>query len=337
MAEYYLACFILFVLILAFIPAMVAAFKKRHFTGWYVYSVFLFPIALAHSLTLKKPRHFIKIYKFTNDTQKRKIKRIYAAAPPKKEAVKLSFGRLCAVFFSKLLFGMLVALVLFALFRTFVDDTLRLRLTCGVFALIFSMLLMAVELLRISKFPLLADEITKRALEITWLSLLCSLPFFLLKAFVLDLLIPQHHDFTLFVCTMISFALFIFLLVSKQSKYYSFFHTFFDYCAISMFSYSIFAAVTLIFMSLVRPSALHYALAMPIQGFNLRYLSGVKIINDLSFIYSAALAHLFILLILLLSGLLCLDFKRKELEARIEYRSRAFNMEGRKILRRRIL
>lgn len=336
MAGYYFACFILVVLILAFIPAMVAAHKKHHFTGWYVYSVFLFPVALAHSLTLKKPRHFIKIYKYAASSPTKRMKRIYSAAPEKRVKVKTPFKHLCAVFFSKLLFGLLVALSLFAMFRTFAHDTLLLRLTCGAFALVFSALLSLVEILRLSKFPLFADEITKRALEMSFLCIAISLPLYLLKVFVLDKLFPAHSDFMLFLCTIISFAVFIYQLYSRQSKYYSFFHNFFDYCAISLFSYSIFAASSLIFMSVVRPISLHYAFAMPVQGFNLKHLSGVTIISDLSFIYSAALVHLFVLLVLLLSGLLCLKFKRDEYAARIEYRSKAFSMTRKRVLRRHI-
>lgn len=335
-AGYYFACFFLLILLLAFIPAMVAARKTHRFTGWYVYSLFLFPIALAHSMMLKKPRHFVKIYQYQKDSPTKRIKRIYAVASEKKEWASPSPKHLCAVFFSKLLFGTLVALALFALFRTFTADTVLLRITCLIFAICFSILLSITELLRLSKLPFIADEITKRTLDTTLLCIACSLPFYAFKTFILDWLLPSHSDFILFLCTITSFIIFVLVLLSKQSKYYSFFNRFFDYCAISLFSYSIFAAGTLIIMSVVPDRMFSYALVMPVQGFNLRYLSGVDIIGNLSAIYSAALVHLFVLLVLLLSGFLCRNFKRKENEARIEYRSNAFRMTQKKILRRHI-
>lgn len=333
---YYFACFFLLMLLLAFIPAMVAAHKTHRFTGWYIYSLFLFPVALAHSLMLKKPRHFVKIYQYKKDSPTKRIKRIYAAADEKKEWTLLPPRHLCAVFFSKLLFGTLVALALFALFRTFTADTLLLRITCIIFAICFSVLLSLTELLRLSKLPLIADEITKRALDIVLLCFTCSLPLFLFKTFILDYLMPSLSDFMLFLCTMISFVAFVLVLLSKQSKYYSFFYKFFDYCVISLFSYSIFAAASLILMSVVPDRIFNYALAMPVQGFNLRYLSGVDLIGNLPAIYSAALVHLFVLMILLISGFLCRNFKRKENEARIEYRYKAFRMSQKRILRRHI-
>lgn len=42
------------VLLLGFVPAMIARSKGRSFFGWYVYGVVLFIIALVHSLLLKQ-------------------------------------------------------------------------------------------------------------------------------------------------------------------------------------------------------------------------------------------------------------------------------------------
>lgn len=336
MAEGIFSCFILFFLILAFAPAMIAAYKKRRFTGWYVYSVFLFPVALAHSLMLKKPRRFIKIYKYDTITPSKRIKKIFAAAPEVPFRKKPSFRHLCEVFLSKLLFGILLALSLLALFRTFAPDTLFLRQSCMVFAFVFSVLFSLVELLCLSRLPLIADEITKRALEISLISVLCSLPLYLLKVFVLDKIIPAHANFSLFVCTIISFVAFIWILHSIQSKYYASFNRFFDYCTTSLLAYGVFAGSSLIFMSTTKSYALHYALIMPVQGFNLGYLSGLPVIDNLSRIYSAAFVHLFVLMILLISGLLCYKFKAGEIRARIEYRSSAFRMSQKRILRRHI-
>lgn len=335
MAGYFFSCFVLLIFLLAFIPAMIAASKKRRFTGWYVYSLFLLPVALAHSLTLKRPRHFIKVYRFSGDTPTKRLKKIYAAYTQNTKK-RLSFRYVCMVFLSKLLFSALFSVVLFALFRTFTKDTILLRATFIMFAVVFSALFSTAEILGISKLPLIADEITKRALEIVLVCIFCSAPLYLIKVFVLDAIIPLYGDFSLFICTVISLVLFVYILLSRQSRYYAFFNKFFDYCTISLLAYTVFAAASLTFMSVVKSFDLHFAFVMPVQGFNLGYLSGVHIIKGLSHIYSAAFMHLFFIIILVISGFLCRNFKRKEILARIEYRSRAFNMTQRKILRRHI-
>lgn len=53
MSGYNVACLILSLLVLAYIPAIVAAYKNRRFSRWYIYALVLFPVALFHSFSLK--------------------------------------------------------------------------------------------------------------------------------------------------------------------------------------------------------------------------------------------------------------------------------------------
>ena len=77
--------------------------------------------------------------------------------------------------------------------------------------------------------------------------------------------------------------------------------------------------------------------AMPMQVLSLDNLGDISTyIPDLSYIYSSALAHFFVEVIILLSGLMCRNYKEKELAARIEYRTNAFRMSRKRILRRHI-
>lgn len=337
LSAYHVAYSTLAVLLAAFIPGMIAAVKEHRFSKWYIYGVFLLPFAFIHSLLLKKPVHVINIYIHDKNNLTHRKKKTYRAVPAERKSILLSPRYIYMVFFSKLIFGAFVALTIFAAFRTVVSGTGSLRTGCMVFALLFSTMLSVVELCRFSRFPLMADEITKRALLIAGMSVVCSLPVYLLKIYVFDNTLPaEYSDLMMFICTIASFAFFIGMLLRKQSFYYSWFSRFTDYCLISMCAYAIFAAISLIWLSVSDIRNFIYAVAMPMQLFNLEYLSGVEYMENISYIYSSALVHLCIEVIILVSGMLCRNFKQKELEARIEYRSKAFRMSRKRILRRHI-
>ena len=337
MTAYHFAYLTLAILLAAFIPAMFAAEKERRFSKWYVYGVFLLPFAFVHSLILKRPEHRINIYIHDKNAPSRRGKKTYRVIPAEKKNIVISPRHIYIVFFSKLVFGSFVALSVFAAFRTLVHGTDSLKTACMIFAILFSVMLSIVELCRFSRFPIIADEITKRALIIVWMSVICSLPLYLVKNYIFDnTLSSKYADFTMFVCTVASLAIFLAMLLRKQNIYYAFFNRFSDYCILSMCAYAIFAAITLIWMSISDISRFIYAVAMPVQIFNLDYFSGVEVIQKISYIYSSALVHLFVELMILFSGLLCRNFKRKELEYRIEYRSKAFRMSRKRILRRHI-
>ncbi len=337
MSAYYYAYGTLLVLLAAFIPGIIAAGKEHRFSRWYVYGLFLLPVAFVHSLILKKPIHIINVITHDKENPTKRKRKSYRAVPAEKKKITISPKYLYMVFFSKLIFGAFVALSVFAIFRAFVLSTDSLKLACTIFAVIFSVLLSIVELCRFSRLPHMADEITKRALITVMISVFASLPIYLIKKFVLDNIVPQNYsDFVRFVCTIVSFVIFIALLMRKQQLYYSVFARFSDYCMLSIFAYAIFAAISLIWMSISEISRLIYAVAMPMQIFNMGYFEGVEIIGKLSYIYSTAFVHLCIVVFLLFSGLMCKRYKRKELEARIEYRSKAFRMSRKRILRRHI-
>lgn len=336
MTGYYIACLMLGLIIAAFIPAMIAATKQYRFSRWYLYSLCLFPFALVHSVLLKKPSHFIRIYMSDKNNPSARKKKLYAVAAAKKHRRSISFSHIFAVFFSKLIFGAFIALALFAIFRTFIYDTPLLRVTCVGFAIIFSVLMSIVEICELSRLPITADEITKRALLILLYSIACSLPMFLIKTYILDKTLAQYSDFFTFFCAVISMTVFILLILRRQSVYYSFFSHFSDYCIISILAYAIYSAITLILLSTSVTRPFINLVAMPMQVLNLKNLADSVYIHNLSYIYSSALAHLLVEIIIFFSGLSCRDFKRKELAARIEYRSAAFRMSRKRILRRHI-
>jgi len=334
---YNIACLILTLLTVSFVPAIIACHKNHRFSRWYVYSVLLFPIALVHAVLLKKPRYLIGVYIYDEKAPSKRRKRLYSAVPRKKGKPTLKVKYLCAVFFSKLIFGACVAIACFALFRTFANDSAQLRSICVTFALVFSVLLSVVEVLRLSRIPMIADEVTKRSIIMAFLSLACSVPIIVVRELILDKILPEHGEFVMFICIVTSFVLFVIALLSQQRKYYSFFNRFFDYCTISLFSYIIFAAATLIWVSLARVSwNAECIITLPMQILSLDYFSSVGYIKDISRIYSVALIHSIILLVIFISGLMCREFKRKEREFRVEYRSKAFRMSRRRILRRHI-
>ncbi len=327
---------VLSLLLLAFIPAIIAAVKKRSFSRWYIYGVLLFPVAVVHAVLLKNPFDCVEIYFSDDKSPSGRKKKQYRILSQKQKNKAPTVTYMCVVFVSKLVFGAFAGLVLFALFRTFQRDTYELRASCVIFSIVFSMLLSGVELFGLSRMPMIADEITKRALLIAGLSVICSLPLFIIKVFILDNLLPEYSTPWMFVCMCIAFAAFLWLALSLQSYYYSVFYKFFDYCVLSLAGYVIFSAVTLIGMSLGRISKIVYVTALPLQLFNTGYLSGIDYIENLSYIYSAAIVHLIVAVVIFVSGLSCRNYKRKELARRIEYRTRAFRISQRRVLRRHI-
>lgn len=325
------------VLLGAFFPAMVAAKRERSFSKWYVYSVLLFPVALIHSFLLKNPYHYVNVFFHDKENPSKIKKKSFQTVPTEQKKVLVTPSYIYKVFFSKLLFGAFVGVVFFALARAFVYDTETLRVACVLFAILFSVFLSAVELCRFSRFPMIADEITKRALIFCAVSICCSFPIILLKILLLDNIVPEKHmGAVMFLCMILSFGAFLFLLFRVQRIFYSVFNKFSDYCLISIASYGIFAACSLIWLSISGLQKYIYLFAMPMQIFNTQYLSGVEYIEKLTYIYSSALVHLFIAVVLLLSGLLCRRYKKKEFEFRVEYRSKAFRMSRKPILRRHV-
>ncbi len=335
---YYLVVAILVLVIAAFVPAIIAACKDLHFSKWYIYALLLFPIALVHSLIVKKSGfvHTIGVLTDDKNSPSGRKKKVYRALPLKNQSREVSPLFICAVFFSKLIFGAFVALSFFALFRTFVSDIPFLRTACINFAIVFSVMLSIVQICGFSRFPVLADEITKRALIISFYSILCSLPLFLIKEFVLDKVFDKYEDFFTFLCSAAAMVIFVLMLLRRQRFYYSVFAKFSDYCIISICAYAIYAAISLIVLSTDLTRPLINAFAMPMQVLNLENLGNISYIPDLSYIYSSALAHFCVAIIILLSGLLCRNYKEKEVLARVEYRSMAFRMNRKRILRRHI-
>ena len=335
--RYYIVYASLCVLLAAFFPAMLAAKREKSFSKWYVYSVLLFPIALVHTFLLKKPRHYVNVFFHDKENPSKIKKKTFRTVPTAQKKIVVTPSYIYKVFLSKLLFGAFVGIVLFALYRAFVYDTRTLRVSCIVFAVLFSAFLSAVEMCRFSRFPMIADEITKRALIFGAISICCSLPVILLKLLVLDNIVQgKHMSAVMFLCMMLSFGIFLLLLFRMQRIFYSVFNKFLDYCVISIASYGIFAACSLIWLSISGLQKYIYLFALPMQIFSIEYLSGVTYIEEMSHIYSSALVHLFVAVILLLSGLLCRRYKRKEFEFRVEYRSKAFRMSRKPILRRHI-
>ncbi len=334
MLGYCISCVVLALIILAFIPAMVASQKNRPFVRWYVYGILLFPAALIHSILIKKPIRLINIYSSTED-RSRKIK-TYKALPIKKNNRKLSFSYVVMVFFAKLLFGMLVAFMAFAIIRTYTPDSLTLRWTAVCFAGILAAMLSVTEIFGFSRVPYIADEMTKRSLEMLAFSVIVSAVMSGVKILITSN-VESHLEFYRFLCTAIAFVLFCVLLFNMQRRYYRIFYGFFDYCMISVGSYIMYAAVTLVSVTLFgKGKVIMYALSMPMQMFNFSYFSNVSYIDSLPLVYSAALVHAIVVLLLLLSGLQCLAYRKKELAFRVEYRSKAFRMTRRQALRRHI-
>ncbi|MBE7033963.1 MAG: hypothetical protein E7406_07035 [Ruminococcaceae bacterium] len=336
-SAYYFLYATLGILLIAYIPAIIAANKERSFSKWYVYGAVLFPVAFIHSLILKKPIHRANIFIHDKENPTKRKRKTYLLVPKEKRKISVSVKYLYMVFFSKFIFGAFVAFSVFAIFRTIVHGTETLMQACAVFAILFSVMLSIVEICRLSKFPYLADEITKRALIMIAYSTICSLPLYLIKTYIADpMLSEKHKDLAMFLFTLVASGVFIALLLRRQRVFYSVFNKFRDYCVLSVCAYAMVAALALVFMA-SNFREIIYAVAMPSQLFNVTYLSDVKVIGNLSYIYSSAFVHLFVEVMIIVSGLLCWKFKKKEREFRVEYRSKAFRMSRKRILRRHIL
>lgn len=333
---YYLVIAILFSVIAAFIPAMIAAYKDLSFAKWYIYALLLFPIALVHAIILKKPNYAIAVYTTNEKVPAERIKKVYSAVLVRDQKRFFSPLFLCVVFVSKLIFGAFVGFSFFALFRTLISDIPFLLVACINFSIVFSVMLSIVQICGFSRAPVIADEVTKRAIVFLFYSVLCSLPLCLFKELVIDKSFEKYSDFFTFLCAALAMIVFVLLILRRQRVYYNFFSRFSDYCVISMVSYAIYAAISLIILSMTEVRPFINAVAMPMQVLNLENLGDIAYLPDLSYIYSSALAHFFVEIIILLSGLLCRNYKEKEMLSRIEYRSAAFRMNRKRILRRHI-
>ena len=328
--EYAIIFLAMGLILLAFIPAMIGAYKGHRFSAWYVYGILLLPAAVVHAVILKKPARCINVY-----MQNPRKRRTYKKVPDKKSEKKISAGYVAVVFLSKLIFGTFCAAVFYTVCRVFVYDTPVLRTLAISFAVIFSVMLSVVELYSISHITILADEITKRALYMIAFSAIASLPLFLIEN-VLCALWSDYSEFWTFLCTVVSFGVFAMLIVNMQQRYYSIFQKFSDYTVLSMLSYSVFAAIMLICLSFPGTRSIGNALCLPMRLFNTEYLSAVGKLIDASYIYFSAISHLLMEIIILISGALCYKYKKREMQYRIEYREKAFRMSRKRILRRHI-
>lgn len=322
MLGYVISCIILGLILLGYIPAMIAASKNHSFLRWYLFGVLLFPFALIYSLFLKKPVRVINVLS-TKESGKRKRKAYRQLSLKKESGKKRPVTYFISVFLTKAIFGTFLGLVSFALIRTFVPNTALLRSMCVIFAVVNTILMSLTEIFRLSRIPLMADEITKRALQIFAISVIASVPMFLISR-IITTNIAFHTQFVRFLFTLTSFGLFLTILFKLQGLYYGRFSKFFDYCVITIFSYIVFSATTLVWISITNFREIVYALSMQMQLFNFTYFSGVGYIDRLSFIYLGATTHLIVVLLLILSGLRCMAFKKNELAYKVEYRTKAF-------------
>ncbi len=335
MLGYYISCIVLLLIILAFIPAMVASQKNRSFVRWHVYGVLLFPVALIHSLLIEKPVRLITVHSSAEDNKTRR-KKTYKVFNTVKNDRKISAGYVVMVFAAKLLFGAFVAFVAFAIIRTYTPDSMSLRWITVTFAVLLGVLLSVTEILGLSRTPVIADEMTKRALIILGFSVVISAVMSIVKTLITSN-VDEYREFFGFLCTGIAFVVFCIMLFSMQRRYYRIFYSFFDYCFVSIGSYAMYAAVTLVLVTLLKKGRyLVYALSMPMQLFNFSYFSNVRYIENLTLVYSAALVHSIVMALILLSGLQCYSYRKRELAFRAEYRSKAFRMTRRQALRRHI-
>lgn len=329
-----ISCIILGLILLGYIPAMIAASKNHSFLRWYLFGVILFPVALTYSIRLKEPVRVINVLS-SKDSGGRRKKSYKRVTPAKNIKKTVSFSYILTVFLTKAIFGVFLGLVSFAIIRTFARDTVDLRVLCMLFSVIHTILMSVTEICRLSRIPVMADEITKRALQIFAISVITSVPMFLLSRLITTNFL-FHTQFVRFLFTLAAFGLFLILLFRLQGYYYGRFSKFFDYCMLSVFSYIVFSATTLVFISTRGARDVAYAIAMQMQLFNFTYFSGVEYIDDMSFIYLAATTHLIVATLIILSGLRCKAFKKKELAYRAEYRTKAFRTTLKPVLFRHI-
>ena len=332
MLGYIISCIILGLILLGYIPAMIASAKNHPFFRWYIFGVIIFPVALIYSICLKKPVRVINVLSSKNSGGRKK--KTYRKVSVKKET-KVSVGYVLTVLLTKAIFGAFLGLAAFALTRTFTPDTERLRAVCIIFSAVHTVLMSVTEICGFSRFPLMADEITKRAIQIFVISVISSVPMFLLS-YLITTNILFHTQFVRFLFTFLSFGLFLTLLFKLQGGYYGRFSRFFDYCILSVFSYIVFSATTLVWISLTRFREIVYAVSMHMQLFNFTYFSSVEYIDKMSYIYLGAITHLIVVSLLFLSGLRCMAYRKKELAFKIEYRTKAFRISHKPALYRHI-
>lgn len=323
MLGYIISCIILGLILLGYVPAMIAASKNYSFVRWYLFGVFLFPFALIRSIQLKKPVRIINV--LSSKESGRRQKKSYRKVPFKSDVKKnFSFAYILTVIFTKAIFGAFLGLVAFAIIRMFAPNTFVLRTICVCFSVIHTLLMSAAEVAGFSHLPIMADEITKRALQMFLISAIVSLPMFLICKLITTNII-FHTQFVRFLFTLGTFAIFLILLFRLQRWYYGRFSKFFDYCVLSLCAYTVFSATTLVMISISKGlRKILFALAMQMQLFNFTYFSGVEYIDKMSTIYLSAAVHLIVAVLLLLSGLRCSAFKKKELAYKVEYRTKAF-------------
>ena len=323
MFGYVISCIILGLILLGYIPAMIAASKNHSFLRWYLFGALLFPVALICSLVLKKPVRIINVLS-TKESGDRKRKAYRQFSRKKESGKRLDVTYCLTVLLTKAIFGAFLGLVAFAIIRTYSPNTANLRSVCVLFAIIHTLMLSITEIFGISQVPLIADEITKRALQIFAISAIISAPLFFVS-YLITTNILFHTQFVRFLFTLATFGLFLIMLFRLQQRYYARFSKFFDYCILSLCSYAVYSALTLIILTAIKSVRwVANVFSMHIHLFDFTYFSGIEYIYKTSTIYLAATVHFIIALLLLLSGLGCRAFKRKELAYRVEYRTKAF-------------
>lgn len=336
MLGYAISCVVFCLILVAFIPAMIAAHKSFSFKRWYFYGLLLFPVALIHSIVVQPPVRIITVYSSGKDRTRKK--KSYRAVPVKKEKRKKhTLMTVLMVFATKLIFGAFVAFSSFALSRTYIADGALLRITCVVFAFLVSIAMTVTELMRFSRGPVIADEMSKRALVITAFSVVVSAIMSAVKILI-TANVSRHHEFFRFLCTLVAFIVFVYLIINMQRGYYRRFSRFTDYCMITVGAYVMYAAVMLVMLSMIKEwRFIVYSASMPMQLFNFSYFSDIKYIDNMSAIYAAASVHAVIIVLILLSGWQCCNYKKREFAYRVEYRTKAFRMSRRPVLRRHIV
>lgn len=333
MIGYLISCVVLALILAAFIPAMIAANKDYRFVKWYVYALVLFPVALVHSLKLKKPVRIVNV--FSEKSDRTRVRKRYKKVSIQSRDLNLSFRYIAIVFLTKFLFSGFLALVAYAIMRSYNYDTLSLRITAVIFCFVMTVFLSITEIAGFSRITVFADELTKRALYFIAASALASLPMFIISRIITGVG-GNHIEFYRFLCTLISFVLLVSFVLRLQSRFYGKFYRFFDYCVLSIFSYGMYSAVMVVLMTISDLRIVANALSMPMYIFDFSYFSDVKSVSNFSGVHLAVMANLLVCALIFISGLLCKNYKKKELLSRVEYRTKAFRMSKKRTLRRHI-
>ena len=333
MLRYVIICTAIFLSAAAFVPAICAARRKRSFTRWYIYGFFLFPIAFIHSLVIPEKAAAVRVFMHKKGAEKAEC-RVYRIKQKNRQNEAVTGRFLACSVLPTALFGLLWAVSLFGISRIFLPDGFWIRLLCGTAGVLCAVFLSAAEIMKLSKAPLIAGEVVRRTVNTVLASLICSLPVYLLEKLLLAVRPQKEMQLWSFLCAAAGAVLFISVLLKIESSYYAVFASFFDYCVISMIAYAMYAAVTLVCMSVSHADNVYIA-AFWLKLFNIDYINDT-VLENASSIYSAAALHLLTEGIILLSGLLCLRYRRKERQFRTEYRSHAVRMSQKPILRKHI-